>query len=107
MQTDYRAALEAVAQAATLDEAVEVAAKALHRRRVITRSDYLQLIGLFALARDHLAALREIERVACAITGDEPGAGTHTTDAVWGEEDLAHLLDVLGIEVVEAVASAL
>jgi hypothetical protein len=55
--------------------------------KTITRSEYLQLLGLHALAKRHVEQLNDIERAACAITGQIPLAGTHTSDAIWNAND--------------------
>lgn len=63
--------------------------------KIISRDDYLRLVGLLTLAADHRKALDDINRSACALTGEAPGY--HTTDTVWGgyqhsADDLLHLL---------------
>jgi hypothetical protein len=64
----------------------------------LSYDDYLRLAGLLALAADHRRMLEAIDRAACAITGDEPAAGSHTSDAVWsGDRSLADVLMLLGI----------
>jgi hypothetical protein len=66
----------------------------------LTYDDYLRLTGLLTLAADHRTMLLAILRSACAITGDEPSAGGHTDDAIWGDTHSARsLLEVLGIPV--------
>lgn len=67
----------------------------------ISRDEYLQLWGLLALAKHHEEALTEIERAACAITGEEIQMG-HTSDHVYGASgdwSADRLLEVLGITV--------
>lgn len=69
-------------------------------KTAISQDDYLRLVGLLTLAADHCRALRDIERAACGITGDEDDVGSHTGDAVWGGDRTAdQLLDVIGITV--------
>lgn len=76
--------------------------------KTITKSQELQLIGLFTLADHHNEALKDIERAACEITGQEPASGSHTSDAVYGGADygsgemLRDLLGKLDITVADA-----
>lgn len=68
--------------------------------KIISYDDYLRLVGLLTLAADHRKAMADIHRSACAITGEEPYAGGHTDDAIWGDTyDLRRLLEVLDIDV--------
>lgn len=71
------------------------------RLKTITYDNYLRLLGLLTLAADHRREMEAIERSACAITGEEPGSGGHTGEAVWGEKRIEHLLTVLDITVEE------
>lgn len=70
----------------------------------ITRTQYLQLLGLMTLAKTHNDRLRDIEVAACAITGVVPGeyAGnaSHTSDMVYGSRELDDGLRCMKIEVV-------
>lgn len=69
--------------------------------KTISHNDYLQLLGLLKLAEDHRKALKDIERSALAILGDNEGG--HASDVVWGGYPYspAKLLELLGIGVVE------
>jgi hypothetical protein len=69
----------------------------------ITRAQYLQLVGLLTLAQRHYVTLREIERAACEITGEEFNEGGHTGDEIYtdGPPDADDLLRRLGIAVRE------
>lgn len=68
--------------------------------KTISYDDYLRLLGLLTLAADHRKEMDAILRSACAITGDEPNAGGHTDDVIWGgNRDIHGLLDVLSITV--------
>lgn len=66
----------------------------------LTYDDYLRLTGLLTLAADYRKMLDAIEQSACAITGQTPLAGGHTSDAVWVDGYSAdRLLQLLGIPV--------
>lgn len=63
----------------------------------ITPEQRMQIIGLLTVARDLLHRMDDVERAACAITGEEPGG--HTGDAMWGERtDVDDLLGRLSIK---------
>ncbi|MGI4789230.1 MAG: hypothetical protein ACRYFS_10330 [Janthinobacterium lividum] len=72
----------------------------------ISRNDYLRLLGLLTLAKDHNKALSALQRSAEEITG-ETGDGTesgnygHTADAIYdeGSNSIDALLRKLGITV--------
>lgn len=75
-------------------------------KKTITRDQYLMLVGLSTLAHYHHKALSDIERSACALTGDEPNSNTRTKDFIFYDAPISAagvdtLLDKLGIEVVE------
>ena len=73
----------------------------------ISQDDYLRLVGLLTLARDHNRALSDIRLSAVAITGeyDDTGLGGevygHTGDAVYDDNggNADALLRKLGIKV--------
>lgn len=71
----------------------------------ITRSQYLQLVGLLTLAARHNRDLRAIEKAALEITKeDELG---HTGDAVYGDSHTADsLLERLSITVEDDAAES-
>lgn len=64
----------------------------------LKRSDYLQIVGLLALAPRHNQALREIEEAICKIVGEEPNTGSHVGDAVYCNYDADKLLKKLDLE---------
>ncbi|RYG53615.1 hypothetical protein EON80_32535 [bacterium] len=49
----------------------------------LTHPQYLQLLGLLALAAEHVAQLAAIQGAAEKITGEKDG---HTRDVVWSGE---------------------
>ena len=68
----------------------------------ITKEQYVQLVGLMCLAKQSTNELNNIEKAACAITGEEPNKGSHTSDEVYaarGEPNADALLERLGIVV--------
>lgn len=66
----------------------------------LTYDDYLRLTGLLTLAADYRKMLDAIEQSACAITGQTPLAGGHTSDAIWVDGYTPQrLLELLGIPV--------
>ena len=71
--------------------------------RTITRAKYYQLLGLEAIARRHLAAMKEIEAAATRITepDEKDFGGSLTSDYLWGSRDLTELLKLLKIEVAD------
>ena len=66
--------------------------------KTITHEQYLQLVGLFALARKENEMLERIERAARLITG-EAGDGGFTGDFLYGDKDPDELLMRLDIVV--------
>ena len=74
-------------------------------KKTITRSEYLQLVGLFTLAEHHQSSMNDIEQSAAGILGAEgDGFGNygHLSDAIFGVDppDLQHALDQLDVEVI-------
>ena len=73
--------------------------------KTITKNQYLQLVGLLALAGRHMAMLKSISEAALSITGEEkdgtPSTYGHTFDAVWDDNrrDADALLTRLEIKV--------
>jgi hypothetical protein len=68
----------------------------------ISRSEYLQLVGLLTLAKRHTAALRDLERAAAEITGDREEYGSFglTSDVLYQDDpDADDLLRRCGITV--------
>jgi hypothetical protein len=51
--------------------------------KTFTHPQYLQLLGLLALAAEHIAQLNAIQGAAEALTGEKDG---HTRDVVWSGE---------------------
>ena len=72
--------------------------------KTISYDDYLRLVGLLHLAKDHRTALRHIERSALGLLG--VNGSTQVDDAVWGgyHYDAATLLELLGIAMPAAPA---
>lgn len=85
-------------------------------RETITHSEYLQLLGLAVIAREHYRAMENIERAMLSIVQEiehdgsltSTNGGGHVADAVWGsyggikdEADLREMLRKLGL-IVEA-----
>ena len=60
----------------------------------LKRSEYLQVVGLLALATTHRKAMDDIEASICAIVGEKvgQGAGEHVGDAVFSSHDADRLL---------------
>jgi len=72
--------------------------------KTITRSQYLQLLGLKTLADKHRAAMNDILNAMLDITDERDREGKrddmgHTCDVVWSDEDLDKKLGYMGIEV--------
>lgn len=49
----------------------------------LKRNEYLQIVGLLALAPRHNDTLRDIEAAICKIVGEKPNDGGHVGDAVY------------------------
>ena len=49
----------------------------------LKRSEYLQVVGLLALASTHNQALWDIEEAICKIVGEKPNTGSHVGDALY------------------------
>lgn len=84
------------------------------KRETITHSEYLQLLGLAAIAREHYRALDGVERAILGIVQEiesdgsltPVNSGGHVSDALWGnyggikgEADLREMLRKLGLTV--------
>ena len=66
------------------------------------RNEYYQLLGLFKLASDHVKALKQIELSAAELVGEEnDGSGYygHVTDAIYGDDGAAYVIERLEIAV--------
>jgi hypothetical protein len=68
-------------------------------RKTVTRSEYLQVEGLLALARNHSRHLADIERALAELL-DDSGIG-HVTDAIYDGDgrSATDLLDRMEIDV--------
>lgn len=66
----------------------------------ITKSQYLTLTGIKALADQHEKSLKELVKATTEITGEEDDMG-HSSDFVYGSRELDDMLDILEIEVVD------
>lgn len=74
--------------------------------RTITRAQYLQLVGLHALAAHHIKAMDDLTMAALAITQERDGDGEldqrgHTNDLIWHSRTLDEGLKIMGITVEE------
>ena len=84
------------------------------KNTTISYDDYLRLVGLLTLAKDHNRALADIRHSALAITGEYDDIEVqgeyygHTSDAVYDDNsnDANALLRKLGITVDSPPASA-
>ncbi len=68
--------------------------------KVITRAQYLQLLGLQLIAERHLNALRDAERAARELVGVEE-EGSLIDDAMWGSRTIDEVLAVSDIKVAD------
>ena len=68
----------------------------------ITKEEYLQIVGLLALAKRHVEFLRHIEEVLIHLTGEqiEVGEGGDCSDVIYSQETAKSLLKTLGVKVV-------
>ncbi len=71
-------------------------------RTTITANERLQLMGLLVLAKRHNAALKDIERAALAITGEDDLG--HTSDGLYCDYEADEILRRLNITVEPAQA---
>ncbi len=69
----------------------------------ITRSQYLQLLGLQTLAAHHIRTMDGLAAAAIAITREGVDMG-HTYDLVWGNRNLDEALGLMGITVEPATS---
>lgn len=72
----------------------------------ITRAEYLQLVGLYALARRHDHAVSLLMEEACAITGERADDSTYTAEFIYGSEPVEDSLRSLQITVDEGLYEA-
>ena len=49
----------------------------------LKRSEYLQVVGLLALASRHGQEMNDIEEAICKIVGEKPFTGSHVGDAIY------------------------
>lgn len=76
------------------------------RYRVISKSQYYQLMGIRALAEKYLSLLNDVSNLAVEIVGEIDSEGKkeeygHANDFVYGSRELDSLLEVLGLVVEE------
>lgn len=64
----------------------------------ISQEDYISLAGLLAIAKEHNAALKTIERAIAKILGEKEDNG-HASDAVYCDYSVKELLDKSDITV--------
>lgn len=74
--------------------------------KTITQDQYLQLVGLSALARECQKRMTEITNCAVKITGEKDSDGNphtcgHTSDILYENRGLDEGLRIMGIEVLE------
>jgi hypothetical protein len=70
----------------------------MSQKKTVTKSEYLQLVGLLTLAKKHNEWLEDLRVAALAITQEADEHG-HTGDAVYGDYSADMLLDRLNITV--------
>ena len=61
----------------------------------LKRAEYLQVVGLLALAERHLKMLNDIEESICKVVGVpyRDGAGDHVGDAIYSEYSADEMLE--------------
>lgn len=64
----------------------------------VSKTEYLQLVGLLTLAEAANKKQRDILKAVMAITGETDNCG-HSGDAVYGDYSADELLEKLGIKV--------
>lgn len=64
----------------------------------LKRSEYLQVVGLLALAPQHNRALKDIEVAISKIVGEKPDGCGHVADAVYSEYSADDLLSKLAAQ---------
>jgi hypothetical protein len=69
--------------------------------KTITRGQYLQLLGLQTLAKQHWSAINDIEKAALEITKEDNDIG-HTMDMMADSRNIDDGLRILGIKVEES-----
>lgn len=70
-------------------------------RESISRVEYLQLTGLLTLAREHNKQLKYIVEGVQAILQPTKKDDGHGPDAVYGDYDADHLLELMEVKVEE------
>lgn len=72
-------------------------------KTTITKSEYLQLLGLKMLADESSRHQQELLKSASKITGEEHDRGGHTSDLIYDQNtSVNHALKMLGITVVDS-----
>jgi hypothetical protein len=69
-------------------------------KKTITRSEYLQLMGLVAVGREHYGWLERIRasiEKLLEISHHDPGDGRCVSDVVFANGDVDHMLEDLNI----------
>lgn len=69
------------------------------QKRMISKTEYVTLVGLLALAKEHNQQLNTILSAVAKITEEKNELGGHTGDAVYGSMSANELLKKLGIKV--------
>lgn len=74
----------------------------MSKKTEITRSEYLQLVGLVMLARKHDEIVRDCNRAAEEIVDEEQFGCGHISDACEATTTIDDALRLMGITVKEA-----
>lgn len=59
----------------------------------LKRNEYLQLVGLLAVAQTHVRMVNDIEKAICKIVGEKPDGMGHSCDAIWSNYSADTLLE--------------
>ena len=70
------------------------------KKTTITKSEYLQLVGLMTLGRQHSKMLSEIEAAMDSIVGAGPDE-TNAGDVVYGDRDIEWYVEQSGVTLEE------
>lgn len=68
------------------------------KKTKVSKTEYLQIMGLLVLGKQHHDAVNAIERALAALTGDESEWG-HCGDAIFGDYSAKELLGKLDIKI--------
>lgn len=73
--------------------------------KTITKNQYVQLVGLLAIATKHYAMINQCEAAFTEITGEGDTAG-HGMDILCGSRELDDGLRILGITVADSAPTS-